>query len=190
MADMTARTKSGWSASRANLAARLVCERLTGTPQETYTNAAMQHGTETEPLARQMYEFMRDVSVEQVGLVLHPSIVKSHASPDGLIGDNGLLEIKCPNTATHLETLLSEEIDGKYIKQMQWQLGVCEREWCDFASFDPRLPAELQLWVKRVYRDDAMIAELEKEARVFLAEIDATIAELTAKYMPAAIAAE
>lgn len=190
IADMMARTKSGWSASRANLAARLVCERLTGTPQESYTNAAMQWGHDTEPQARQMYEFMRDVAVEQVGLVLHPSIAKSHASPDGVLEDKGLLEIKCPNSATHIETLLSEQIDGKYIKQMQWQMAVCEREFCDFVSFDPRLPAEMQIFIKRVHRDDTMIAEMEKEASAFLDEIDETIAQLKSKYQPVAIAAE
>lgn len=183
IADMMARTKSGWSASRANLAARLVCERLTGTPQESYTNAAMQWGHDTEPQARAMYEFMRDVAVQQVGLVLHPSINKSHASPDGLVGDAGLIEIKCPNTATHIETLLSEDVEGKYIKQMQWQMACCGRAWCDFVSFDPRLPAEMQMFVQRVPRDDDFIAELEREARLFLAEIDKTIATLSDKYL-------
>lgn len=183
IADMVAKTRTGWGASRFNLAAKLVCERLTGTPQESYTNAAMQWGHDTEPQARAMYEFMRDVAVQQVGLVLHPSISKSHASPDGLVGDDGLIEIKCPNTATHIETLLSEDIEGKYVKQMQWQMSCCGRAWCDFVSFDPRLPAEMQMFVQRVRRDDEFIAELEREARLFLAEIDKTIATLSDKYL-------
>ena len=183
IADMVAKTRIGWGASRFNLAAKLVCERLTGTPQESYTNAAMQWGHDTEPQARAMYEFMRDVAVQQVGLVLHPSISKSHASPDGLVGDDGLIEIKCPNTATHIETLLSEDIEGKYVKQMQWQMACCGRAWCDFVSFDPRLPAEMQMFVQRVRRDDEFIAELEREARLFLAEIDKTIATLSDKYL-------
>ena len=183
IADMVAKTRTGWGASRFNLAARIVCERLTGTPQESYTNAAMQWGHDTEPHARAMYEFMRDVAVQQVGLVLHPSISKSHASPDGLVGDDGLIEIKCPNTATHIETLLSEDVEGKYIKQMQWQMACCGRAWCDFVSFDPRLPAEMQMFVQRVRRDDEFIAELEREARLFLAEIDKTIAMLSDKYL-------
>ncbi|ADJ21951.1 phage-type endonuclease [Hyphomicrobium denitrificans ATCC 51888] len=183
IADMVAKTRTGWGASRFNLAARIVCERLTGTPQESYTNAAMQWGHDTEPQARAMYEFMRDVAVQQVGLVLHPSINKSHASPDGLVGDAGLIEIKCPNTATHIETLLSEDVEGKYIKQMQWQMACCGRAWCDFVSFDPRLPAEMQMFVQRVPRDDDFIAELEREARLFLAEIDKTIATLSDKYL-------
>ena len=183
IADMVAKTRTGWGASRFNLAARIVCERLTGTPQESYTNAAMQWGHDTEPQARAMYEFMRDVAVQQVGLVLHPSINKSHASPDGLVGDDGLIEIKCPNTATHIETLLSEDVEGKYVKQMQWQMACCGRAWCDFVSFDPRLPAEMQMFVQRVRRDDEFIAELEREARLFLAEIDKTIATLSDKYL-------
>ena len=183
IADMVAKTRTGWGASRFNLAARIVCERLTGTPQESYTNAAMQWGHDTEPQARAMYEFMRDVAVQQVGLVLHPSINKSHASPDGLVGEDGLIEIKCPNTATHIETLLSEDVEGRYVKQMQWQMACCGRAWCDFVSFDPRLPAEMQMFVQRVRRDDEFIAELEREARLFLAEIDKTIATLSDKYL-------
>lgn len=183
IADMVAKTRTGWGASRFNLAARIVCERLTGTPQDSYTNAAMQWGHDTEPQARAMYEFMRDVAVQQVGLVLHPSINKSHASPDGLVGDDGLIEIKCPNTATHIETLLSEDVEGKYVKQMQWQMACCGRAWCDFVSFDPRLPAEMQMFVQRVPRDDEFIAELEREARLFLAEIDKTISTLSDKYL-------
>ncbi len=183
IADMVAKTRTGWGASRFNLAARIVCERLTGSPQESYSNAAMQWGHDTEPKARKMYEFMRDVEVKQVGLVLHQAIDKSHASPDGLVGNDGLLEIKCPTTATHIETLLSDDVEGKYVKQMQWQMACTEKGWCDFVSFDPRLPAEMQLFVKRVHRDDAMIFELEKEARIFLSEIDETIATLSAKYL-------
>lgn len=183
IADMVAKTRTGWGASRFNLAARIVCERLTGSPQESYSNAAMQWGHDTEPKARKMYEFMRDVEVKQVGLVLHQAIDKSHASPDGLVGNDGLLEIKCPTTATHIETLLSDDVEGKYVKQMQWQMACTETGWCDFVSFDPRLPAEMQLFVKRVHRDDAMIFELEKEARIFLSEIDETIATLSAKYL-------
>lgn len=183
IADMVAKTRTGWGASRFNLAARIVCERLTGTPQESYTNAAMQWGHDTEPQARAMYEFMRDVAVQQVGLVLHPSINKSHASPDGLVGDDGLIEIKCPNTATHIETLLSEDVEGKYVKQMQWQMACCGRGWCDFVSFDPRLPAEMQMFVQRVPRDDEFIAELEREARAFLAEVETTISTLSDKYL-------
>jgi putative phage-type endonuclease len=182
IADLTAKTKSGYSTSRANYAAELIAERLTGVKAEKYTNGAMQWGTEQEGPARTMYEFMSDVSVTEVGLVIHPTIDAACASPDGLVGDDGLIEIKCPLTATHLDTLLGAGIDLKYMKQMQWQMACTGRSWCDFASFDPRLPADMQLHVSRVNRDPIIIADLEKEVRSFLAEIDAKIAALLAKF--------
>ena len=183
IADIVAKTKSGYSTSRANYAAELIAERLTGKKAEGFTNAAMQWGTDNEPQARAMYEFMRNVSVVEVGIVLHPTIENAQASPDGLVGDDGLVEIKCPLTSTHISTLRGGEIDGKYMKQMQWQMACCGRAWCDFVSFDPRLPAEMQMFVQRVFRDDAFIAELEREAVLFLAEIDNTISTLSAKYL-------
>lgn len=185
-----ARTKTSWGASRANLAAELVIERLTGQPVEKFVTAAMQAGTDNEDAARALYEFMTDCTVEQVGLIRHPTITRSHYSPDGLIENGGLLEIKAPLPATHLKTILSGTIDGKYQTQMMWGLAVTGRHWCDYVSFCPSFPAEMQLFIKRVHRDDAVIDDLEKEARIFLAEIDATIARLTSKYMPAAEAAE
>lgn len=189
IADLTAKTKSGYSASRANYAAELVCERLTGQRAEKFTNAAMQHGTEQEPNARAMYELMSDVSVAQIGLVLHPTIEMACASPDGLVGDDGLVEIKCPNSATHIETLLGAEIDGKYVKQMQWQMACTGRAWCDFISFDPRLPAEMQLFIRRVPRDGAMIVSLQSEVSSFLSEVEDTIKRLKARYGTQSIAA-
>lgn len=182
VADVVAKTKSGWGASRANYAAELVAERLTGVTAEKYSNAAMAWGSEQEPAARAMYEFMRDLTVAQVGLVLHPTIEMACASPDGLVGDGGLVEIKCPNTATHIETLLGSEIDGKYVKQIQWQLACTGRAWCDFVSFDPRMPADMQLFIRRVDRDDKLIADLEREVTAFISEVDETIANLEAKY--------
>ncbi len=187
VADATARTKTGWGASRANLAARLVAERLTGTLTETFKSDAMKWGTEQEAAAREMYAFVHGAEVKTVGLVLHPSIDRSVASPDGLVGDDGLVEIKCPNTATHISTLLGAYIDGGYVKQMQWQMACTGRQWCDFVSFDPRLPAEMQLHVTRVARDAATIGELEKQVSEFLAEVDATVSKLIAAYrMPVA----
>lgn len=176
--DAIAKTKSGWGASRANLQASLVAERLTGTAQDTFTNAAMQWGTATEPMARSAYEFFYDVTVEQVGFVEHPAIPMAGASPDGLVGDDGLLELKCPNTATHIETLLSQTVPSKYIVQMQFQMACTGRQWCDFGSFDPRLPERMRLWVRRVPRDDGHIEQLEKLASEFLAEVEATVAAL------------
>ena len=154
VADVLAKTKTGYSATRDNYMAQLVCERLTGEKGESFTNAAMQHGTDTEPLARAAYESLKDVLVDEVGFVPHPSIIMAGASPDGLVGDDGLLEIKCPNTATHIETLLSQTVPSKYNTQMQFQMACTDRSWCDFVSFDNRLPQELQLFVKRVPRDN------------------------------------
>lgn len=182
VADATARTKTGWGASRANLAARLVAERLTGTLTEGFTNDAMRWGTEKEPEARQVYQFVHSVEVKQIGLVLHPSIDMTVASPDGLVGDDGLVEIKCPQTATHIETLLFREADSRYIKQMQWQMACTGRQWCDWVSYDPRMPGEMQLFVRRVSRDPAMIAELEKQVADFLSEVSDTVDRLVKLY--------
>ena len=178
VADVIAKTKSGYSASRDNYMAQLVCERLTGQKAEGFNNAAMQHGTETEPLARAAYEALKDVLVDEVGFVPHPSIQMSGASPDGLVNDDGLIEIKCPSTATHIDTLLSESVPTKYYTQMQFQLACTGRQWCDFVSFDNRLPQELQLFVKRVPRDDTYIRLMEAEIVQFLAELDDKINKL------------
>lgn len=180
VADVIAKTKSGWGASRQNYMAQLIAERLTGTVAESFTSAAMQHGVETEPQARAAYEFFQDETVEQVGLVPHPSIQMSAASPDGLVGDDGMVEIKCPNTAMHIDTLLGGTVPSKYETQMQWQMACTGRKWVDFVSYDPRLPANLSLFVARVPRDDKRIAELETLVREFLGEVDAKVAALSA----------
>lgn len=182
IADLTARTKTGWGASRANYMAELLVERLTGVPTIGYTNAAMQWGTEQEPAARDAYEFMRDCTVDAAGFFDHPSIAMSGASPDGLIGSDGLVEIKCPQTATHIETLQGGSVPGKYIAQMQWQMACTGRHWCDWVSFDPRMPATMRLFVQRINRDDKAIADIERQVVEFLSELDAKVADLTAKY--------
>lgn len=178
-----ARTKTGYGADRANYAAQLVTERLTGLPADSFSNSAMQWGTDTEPQARAMYSFHTGEPVIETGFVRHPAIELSGASPDGLVGALGLVEIKCPNSATHIATLTGAGIDRKYVLQMQWQIACTERQWCDFASFDPRLPLEMQLHVERVKRDDALIEEIEGEVRKFLAEVDETVADLRARYL-------
>ena len=182
VADLMAKTKTGWGASRANYAAQLVVERLTGTVAESYSNAAMQWGTDTEPRARLVYSMMTDAEVSQCGLIQHPSIALSCASPDGLIGADGLVEIKCPNSATHIETLLTETVPAKYVTQMMWQMACSDRAWCDYVSFDPRLPGEMQLYVSRVRRDDAVIKEMATQVEAFLAEVAETVDRLQAKY--------
>lgn len=172
VSDVIAKTKSGWSASRANYLAQLVAERLTGQPQESYTNAAMQWGTDNEPLARAAYEFRTDATVTPAWFIDHPNIPMTGASPDGLIGNVGLVEIKCPNTSTHIETLLGKTIPSKYETQMQWQMACTGVQWCDFVSFDPRMPEAMRLFVCRLPRDDKRIAELEAEIKAFLKELD------------------
>jgi len=180
ISDIVAKTKSGWGASRANYEAELIAERLTGATGESFTNSAMQWGTDTEPQARAAYEFMTDIEVTQVGFIGHPTIEASGASPDGLAGHEGMVEIKCPKTSTHLATLLGASIPKKYMTQMQWQMCCAGRAWCDFVSFDPRLPAKHQLFVKRISRDAEMIADLEAAVREFLAEVDAKMTKLEA----------
>lgn len=180
VSDLMAKTKSGWGASRANYMAELVAERLTGTVAEGFTNAAMKHGTETEPQARAAYQFFADAEVTEVGFVIHPTIDLSGCSPDGLVGSAGMVEIKCPNTATHIETLLGGSIPEKYIRQMQWQMACTGRKWCDFVSFDPRLPTRMQLFVQRLPMDPGN--EIELAVIDFLKEVEAKVSALTAKY--------
>jgi putative phage-type endonuclease len=171
VADVIAKTKSGYSTSRDNYMAQLICERLTGQQGESFSNAAMAWGSETEPLARSAYENARGLLVTEVGFVNHPNIEMAGASPDGLVETLGMLEIKCPNTATHIDTLLSLLVPTKYNTQMQWQMRCCNRKWCDFVSFDPRLPQDLQLFIKRVDFDSVYVAMLEKEVNSFLEEL-------------------
>ena len=182
ISDVVAKTKTGWGASRVNYMAELIAEILTGVKYEGYTNAAMQYGIDTEPQARDAYAFYSDVEVEPVGFILHPTISESGASPDGLIGSDGLVEIKCPNTSTHIETLLTGTIDKKYILQMQWQMVCTGRLWCDFCSFDVRMPVGMQVFISRVHCDPECIELLEKEVLEFLKERDQKLSQLRQKY--------
>lgn len=178
ISDLCAKTKTGYAASRRNYLAQLVAERLTGTVQESYTNGAMQWGLDTEPHAADAYSFRTGLDVEPCGFFDHPTIPMSGASPDRLVGADGLAEIKCPNTATHLDYLLDDQVPREYALQIHWQLACTGRAWCDFVSFDPRLPENLRLFIKRVQRDDARIAEIETEVKAFLRELDGKIAAL------------
>lgn len=182
IADIVAKTKTGYSASRANYAAELLTERLTGQPAPSYKSDAMRWGSEHEADARTAYEWRSNCEIVPIGFVHHPAIHDSGASPDGLVGDDGMVEFKCPNTATHIETLLGGSIAGAYITQVQWQMACTGRQWCDWASFDPRVPERMRLFVQRVKRDQEHIMVLEKEVRVFLAEIKAKVDELTKRY--------
>lgn len=177
VADVVAKTKSGTSASRANYLAQLICERLTETVAEGYTSAEMQWGTDQEPYARAAYSAKVGELVEEVGFIDHPTIAGAGASPDGLVAE-GLVEIKCPNTSTALDWILSGKPPTKYITQMQWQMACTNRPWCDFVSYDPRLPENLRLLVIRVDRDDDRIKELEQEVKEFLQELDDKVNKL------------
>ena len=163
--------KSGKPAqARIDYAIELVTERLSGQPTPHFTTAAMQWGVDQEPGARIEYEFKRSVEVIEIGFVRHPSLLTG-ASPDGLVGEEGLIEIKCPSSVTHVETLLGGMPDD-HLPQIQGQLWVTGRAWCDFVSYDPRMPKALQLYVQRIPRDDIYIANLDLEVRQFLAEVD------------------
>lgn len=180
IADVLATTKSGPAASRANYLAELVAERLTGKVYEHFTNATMQWGTEQEPYARDAYERKYDLFIIEVGFVPHPTIEMAGASPDGLVGEDGLVEIKCPNTATHIKILTGGKIERKYFSQMQWQMDCTGRQWCDFVSYDPRLPERLSLHVRRVERDEPWLEETRAAVAVFLAEVADTVEQLEA----------
>ncbi len=144
---------------------------------EAFESAAMRWGAEKEAEALELYAFEQDADVTQVGFLDHPKIAMAGASPDGLVGEDGLVEIKCPLTATHIETLLGQA--AVMLSQMQWQMAVTNRRWCRASSPDPRLPSDMRLFVRRIARDDRMIASLEREVGTFLAEIDAVIGKLT-----------
>lgn len=182
VSDVIARTKTGWGASRANYMAELIAERLTSAPAERFQNKEMQWGSDTEPHARSAYEFFADVDVETAGFIEHPAIGLSGASPDGFVGAEGLVEIKCPNTATHIDTLLGASVPSKYTCQMQWQMACTGRKWCDFVSFDPRMPQSMCLFIRRVARSDKDIEALEKDVRLFLAEIEVKVSALRELY--------
>lgn len=181
--DALARTKSGWGASRANVAARLVTERLTGRPMESFTNAAMQRGHDLEPLAREAYSEAALQLVTEIGLVKHPAIAWTHCSPDGLCGEDGLVEIKCVNAARHIELLTGSPPEDRYVKQCLWQMACTGRAWCDLAYYNPDLPQEMHLYTTRIERDTAAIEEMETEVSKFLAEVDETVADLRERYM-------
>jgi putative phage-type endonuclease len=178
VADLMAKTKTGYSATRENYMAQLVVERISNSQAESFTNAAMQWGTDQEPYARAEYEATQGAMVEECGFVSHPTIEMAGASPDGLVGDDGLIEIKCPNTATMIDVLLTGVVASKYNTQMQFQMACTGRQWCDYVVFDPRMPAKAQMFIKRVARDEAFIAEMEAEVTKFLSEVAEKVAKI------------
>ena len=180
------RTKSGYSADRDSLMAAKVLERLTGVPVEIPKTFAMLQGTAREPEARLLYSMVRGVEVEEAGLVTHPFVKGSHASPDGYVSGTGLIEIKCPLPAAHLDTLLTETINNDHLVQMAWQMGCTGRHWCDFVSFNPDFPPAMQLWIKRVERNPGFIGELEREITQFVRELEQKVERLSRRYAMAA----
>lgn len=174
---MMAKTTAGYQ----NYMAQLICERLTGEPVETFKSPAMEHGNETEPQARAFYEMETGNDVQEVGFCPHLTLANTGASPDGLVGELGMVEIKCPQPAKHIKNLMGGTIDKGYMLQMQWQMECTGREWCDFVSFNPSFPAHLQMSVTRVERDAEMQEEIKTAVTSFLADMDAKLRALEAR---------
>jgi len=173
---ITPRQKGGTHelAARKKLRMEMLAEMLTGRTVEHYVSPAMDWGVENEPRARAEYEFRRGADVEPLGIVMHPVNPRAAATADGWVKTNGILEIKCPETYTHLEYMESGAIPKEYLNQIDWQMACCgpEIEWCDFVSFDPRIEVEdLQLFVVRRERDEKRIAEMEDAVNQFLSEL-------------------
>ncbi len=180
MRDVTSKGRGSQpSKTRESYMTKLAVERLTGNVGDNFTSQFMQDGIDREPDAISNYEFYKNVDVDQIGFVDHFKIKMSGASPDGLIGEEGLIEVKCPKATTHFEYLKNKTIPSEYIKQMDWQLACTGRQWCDFVSFHPDFPEELQLLIIRHKRDDQAIKELEEAVQIFLDDLDKTVAELT-----------
>lgn len=179
--DVMAKTKTGYGAARKNYMMELLCQRLTGEREEGFVNAAMQRGIDLEPIARSAYEIHKGLMVKEVGFIDHPELPNFGASPDGLVNAKGMVEIKCPNTAQHVAVLQSGKHDPKYYWQMQAQMACTGREYCDFVSFDDRLPDELQLFVDRVERSEEDIEKMMGEIGKFLLELDALETDMRSK---------
>ena len=181
VADVVAKTKSGYSAARQTYLGQLLSERLTGIPTENFQNAAMRWGSEMEAFGVKAYEAATGLETFQVGFLFHPNLAYAGASPDRLVAPDGLVEVKCPTTSTHIETLLKGEVPERYQIQIQWQLACTDRAWCDFVSYDPRLPEAYQLFIQRVLRDVQKIAQLEQEVAAFLEELEKKLDALEAQ---------
>lgn len=178
ISDVLAEIKKGEAATRRNYKAEIIAEILTGIPADNYVSKEMQWGIDNEPFARAAYEIAQDATVDTVGFAIHPSIARFGASPDGFVSDIGLVEFKCPNTSTHLDYILAGEVPSEYQPQMLAAMACTGREWCDFVSFDPRLPERFQLFVRRFYRHEGRIREMELKVERFLGEVDEVLARL------------
>lgn len=175
---MSTLKRGGEGADRKNYRTELIAERLSGRAEDHYTSPEMMWGTENEPYARAAYEIGCGVMVDQVGFVLHPTMDFSGGSPDGLVGEDGMIEIKCGKTTTHLKWLMAGEVPEEHQDQILWNLCCTERKWCDFISFDPRLPDGLNIFIVRMQRDEKRIANIEAEVKLFNDQVDAVAADL------------
>lgn len=174
--DLNAKPSKGKALNALGLT--ILAERLTGVQKEFFTNAAMQWGIDNEAHAIAAYENETGNFVAGTGLIDHPFIEMFGASPDGLVGKDGQIEVKCPDTTTHLNTLLTKQVPDEYIPQITCQLSCTRREWCDFVSYDPRLEPELQIIIIRVFAKDLAIESLEQDVRKFNAAIEEAKASL------------
>ena len=182
LSDVMAKGKTGEAVTRAKYRMQLVAERITGLVDESFTSAAMEWGVEQEKFARIRYEADTGYFVDEAEFCNHPTIKWLGASPDGIIsGVNALIEIKCPNRETHLGYRLDNKPPSKYVNQMQCQMWVTGADWCDFVSYDPRVPEHLQLFISRLQRDNDLIAKMEIETIKFLSEVDDAINQLENK---------
>lgn len=187
VSDVMAKGRNGEpSRTRASYMAELICERLTGEPYDSYQSADMERGSLVEGRAKSTYELLTGLPMTDGGFDAHPVIADFGASPDMLVGSDGLAEFKCPKSSTHIDSLLGDKIDRAYVLQMQAQMACTGRKWCDFVSFDPRMPLDMQMIITRVGRDDVMIAEMEKEVSTFLSDMTAKIEALNSKFKVAA----
>jgi len=182
IADIIATTKTGYSTSRENYLSELLIERLTGRPLDRFTSPAMEWGTMHEDDAANAYTERTFNIIEKVSFVDHPTIEHAGASPDGYVDGDGLIEIKCPNTSTHIATLMKKNIPSRYQSQMLWQMECTGRRWCDFVSFDPRLPPNLRLFIQRFEWDDARAFTIRNEVQKFLADLKTKIDNLNNMY--------
>ncbi len=188
ISDIIAKTKTGWGASRDNYLSELVAERLTGVPIEGYKSASMERGSQMEADAKTAYEFRASEEIEPVGFVQHPTLEWSGASPDGLIGTLGIVEFKCPELRTHIDYLLGGTLSKAYRCQMQWELECTGRLWCDFVSYNPLLPPEMRLHIRRIRIGSEEHAELIREVPAFLGEVENRLTELRQRFLVKSLA--
>lgn len=179
ISDVMAKIKTGEAAAREDYRAQLAAEIITGEPQDDgFVTKDMAFGTEQEKFARAAYEVLTGGFVDEVGVIDHPTIERAAASPDGLVGSDGLVEIKCPKVKTHIKYLMTSRIPTDYMLQMQWQMACTGRKWCDWISYRGDLPGTMGMLIIRVNRDDKKIAEIEAEVKAFNESVDKMVAFL------------